>query len=245
MMYLQPPQGRPLHAGRDEFKALVQARLGGEVAIALAEQPGVESPTGGFPAQYIFFRLVGAESLREGFEELLRRRSLGIYEQDADEPVTYPYLVKHRMHDAWVYEMVIRNTRRHDGYRPALAIAGSNLIYCSSLNALKAYLGGAGQVRSPRGRAWVESLEGTRVFALDWRTPGDVAPLKNSYDYLTEQIRFAPPATAEVLSDQVEYGLLWDALEDAVGEIELQQRLGVRAPGGMRMRARWVAVEQP
>jgi hypothetical protein len=139
--------------------------------------------------------------------------------------------------------MVIRNARRHDGYSPALAISGSNLVYCSSLPALERYLAGEGETRSPRGRAWVESLEGVPVLALDWESPEDLSPLKNAYDYMTELSRFAPPATAEVLATRVDYEALWRAVEEVVGHIVLQQRLGVRTEDGMRMRARWVLAD--
>jgi hypothetical protein len=244
MRYLRPPRGAARHAGWETFSGMVQARLGPEVAMALAEQKDVDAPTGGFPAEFLFFRLVGAESMREMLEDLLRQRSLGIFAHDAVEPVRYPYLVRHRVPDAWIYEMVIRNTRRQDGYRPSLAVSGSNLVYSSSLPALKRYLAGAGATRSPAGRAWVESLEGPDVFALDWRTPSDLRALKNAYDYLTELRRFAPPATAKVLSEQIDYEALWRAAEEVLGQIARQQRLGVRTEDGMRMRARWVLAPQ-
>ena len=243
MQYLKPPRGDPLRAGLATLRGSLQARLGPEVAVALAEQEGLDSPMGGFPSEFLFFRFVGAESLREPVERLLIERSLGIYEEDRREPVTYPYLVRHRASGAWVYEMVIRNTRRHDGYRPALAVKGSDLIYCSSMPALMKYLGGEGATRDPRGRAWVESQEGARVFWLDWRTPENLKPLRNAYDYITEQMRYGRPATAGVLADQIDYEELWRVLKDLVGEVALQQRLGVRADGGMRMRARWVLAD--
>jgi len=139
--------------------------------------------------------------------------------------------------------MVIRNTRRHDGYRPTISVRGSDIIYSSSFDALKKYLEGEGSARSALGRAWVESVEGPTVLMLDWKTPADMQPIRNAYDYLTGFRKFAPRPTREVLERQIDYDELWAATEDFLRYLDQQQRRGVRHRNGMRMRARWLLAE--
>ena len=82
-------------------------------------------------------------------------------------------------------------------------------------------------------------MKGVRVFSLDWQTPDDLRAVKNAYDYLTELRQYGRAATTKLLSENIDYQALWRAAEDLLGYVELQERVGVRAPGGMRMRARW------
>lgn len=221
------------------LRGSLRSRLGAEVAVALAEQPGVETESGGFPAEFVFFRLAGAQGLSGTLEELLRGRSLGVFAEGDALPTEYPYLLRHALPGgALAYEMVIRDARRHEGYRPALSVRGDELVYSSSLDALEAFLAGEGTSPGDRADAWL-ALDGARVLALDWRTPSDTRPLRNAYEYVVELRRFAGARASELLRDDTDYAGLWTAIEDFLRELREQTRVGVREAGGLRMRARW------
>ncbi len=228
-------------SGFETFKGFLQPLLGEEMAVAVAEQD-VRTPSG-FPALFVFFPVAGAGGLRPVLEELLRARSLGIFEPGDALPTGYPYLVRRRAAGTWTYEMSIRNTRRHEGYRPAFAIVADDLVYCTSLDALEAFVAMDGKRppstgHPPEDDPWL-ALDGAEVLSLEWRTPDDLRPLRNAYDYYVELGRYTSRSAALALSDRTDYGELWEAARDALARVRWQMRVGVWEPEGVRVRARW------
>jgi hypothetical protein len=220
----------------DIFVNLLLPRVWDEVVIATAPQD-VDVANGGFPAEFSFFRVTGAGALVPALESALRARSLGVFGPRDPLPTTYPYLVKRRSRDVSVYEITILYTRRHEGYRPALAVRGDEIIFCTSLAALERFLDEGGTPSPPRD-AWL-SPGGTEVLRLDWRTPPDLRQLKNSYDYFIELGRYKERSAARLLSDTTDYAALWLAIESVLREVRSHERAAVAGPGGVRMRARW------
>jgi hypothetical protein len=220
----------------DIFVNLLLPRVWDEVVIATAPQE-VDVANGGFPAEFSFFRVTGAGALVPALERALRVRSLGVFGPRDPLPTTYPYLVKRRSGDVSVYEITILYTRRHEGYRPALAVRGDEIIFCTSLRALERFLDEGGTPPPPRD-AWL-SPGGTEILRLDWRTPTDLRQLKNSYDYFIELGRYKERSAARLLSDTTDYAALWLAIESVLREVRSHERAAVAGPGGVRMRARW------
>jgi hypothetical protein len=220
----------------DIFINILLPRVWDEFVIAAAEQK-VEVANGGFPAEFTFFRVTGAAALKAGLERALRARSLGVFGPGEALPTTYPYLVKRRSGPVSVYEITILYTRRHEGYRPAVALRGDEIIFCTSLDALERYLDEGG-TPPPGPDEWL-SPGGTEVLRLDWRTPGDLRQFKNSYDYLIELGRYKNRSAARVLSDTTDYEALWRAIESVLREVRSHERAAVAGEGGVRMRARW------
>ncbi len=235
----------PAGARAKGFADLVLSRVGGEVAFAVAEQDS-RAREGGFPAEFAFFRVPGAEAVRAAIENVLAAHSLGVFENGAPLPTRYPYLVKRRVSaargGAGVYEIVIRNTRRHEGYRPAIAIRGDEIIHSSSLAALEEFL--AGQVDPPAVAMdkWL-ALPGERVLAFDWRTPSDLRPIRNAFDFFDELFRARTRSAARLLAERTDGAETWTAIESVLGELRSQRRIGVLVPGGVRMRAVWEFAE--
>lgn len=220
------------------LKRLLLPRLGAEATLALAEQPGLQAESGGFPAEFASFRLKGSEFPIEDLESSLRSWSLGVYREGDELPTEYPYLLKRKPVGAAsaVYECVIRDARRREGYRPALALRRGELIYCSSLEALERFLDSPASSPAQAVRdEWLD-LKGARVLELAWRAPKDLRQLKNAYDYLTELRRFS---VSDVVADSINYEELWQVVEPFLREFR-QDRIGVREAKGLRMRARWV-----
>jgi hypothetical protein len=234
-----PARGASRETARTEmdiFINILLPRVWDEFVIAAAEQK-VEVANGGFPAEFTFFRVTGAAALKAGLERALRARSLGVFGPGEALPTTYPYLVKRRSGPVSVYEITILYTRRHEGYRPAVALRGDEIIFCTSLDALERYLDEGG-TPPPGPDEWL-SPGGTEVLRLDWRTPGDLRQIKNSYDYLIELGRYKNRSAARVLSDTTDYEALWRAIESVLREVRSHERAAVAGEGGVRMRARW------
>jgi hypothetical protein len=218
------------------FINLLLPRVWDEFVVAAAPQD-VDAANGGFPAEFSFFRVTGAGALRPALEQMLRSRSLGVFGPRDPLPTTYPYLVKRREGEVSVYEIAILYTRRHEGYRPAVAVRGDEIIFCTSLDALDHFLDGAGQPTPPRDE-WL-SPAGTEILRFDWRTPEDLRQLKNSYDYLIELGRYRQRSAARLLADTTDYAALWLAFESVLREVRVHERAAVAGKGGIRMRARW------
>jgi len=234
-----PARGASRQAALTEmeiFVNLLLPRVWGEFVVAIAGQD-VDVASGGFPAEFSFFRVTGAGALVPALEQALRARSLGVFDTRDPLPTRYPYLVKRREGAASVYEITILYTRRHEGYRPALAIRGDEIIFCTSLEALEAFLDRGGEP-APSRDEWL-SPAGTEVLRLDWRTPRDLRQLKNSYDYLIELDRYKERSAARLLSDTTDYAALWRSIESVLREVRRHERAAVAVPGGIRMRARW------
>jgi len=234
-----PAKGRSRQAALTEmeiFVNLLLPRVWDEFVVAIASQD-VDVASGGFPAEFSFFRVTGAGALRPALEQALRARSLGVFGPRDPLPTKYPYLVKRREGAASVYEITILYTRRHEGYRPALAIRGDEIIFCTSLDALEGFLDRGGEPPPSRDE-WL-SPGGTDILRLDWRTPRDLRQLKNSYDYLIELDRYKERSAARVLSDTTDYAALWRSIESVLHEVRAHERAAVAVPGGIRMRARW------
>ncbi len=234
-----PARGASGGAARTEmeiFINLLLPRVWDEVVIAAAAQE-VDVANGGFPAEFSFFRVTGAGALSSALERALRARSLGVFGPRDPMPTTYPYLVKRRAGEVSVYEIAILYTRRHEGYRPAVAIRGDEIIFCTSLGALERFLDDGGVAPPPRDE-WL-SPGGTEVLRLDWRTPTDLRQLKNSYEYLIELDRYKSRSAARLLSDTTDYAELWRAIESVLREVRAHGRVAVAGEGGVRVRARW------
>jgi hypothetical protein len=227
----------PRGAVPEAFVKVVMPRVGEDVVIALAEQD-VREGLGGFPAQFTFFRLKEADAALPALEQFLRARSFGIFEKGRPLPTGYPFLVRRGASDPRVYEIVIRNTRRYEGYRPAMAMRGGELICSTSLDALEAFLSSGGETASPGADPWL-ALEGERVLELEWRRPKEFGPLRDAYDYLIELHRARSRSASRLLIDRTDYVELRQAVESALGEVRSLDCVGVREPGGMRVRAVW------
>jgi hypothetical protein len=242
-------------AGAHAYRDLLLPLAGPEVVVCLAEQ---ELPEGGreFPAFFSFFTFAGRRGPVEALERLLAERSLGVFEEGGPEPTSFPYAVRRPRPQATVFEMVVRDTRRHEGFRPAIALvearageASSRLVFASSLDALDAFLKadgrGAGPTPSDRPRAsgdagdgWLD-LEGQEVLRLEWRTPSDLRPLRNAYDFLAETARARASRAYGLAEEEPDHEALGDALEEALGLVAGHVRVGVWEADGLRMRARW------
>ena len=241
-----PPQDRgrgPSASGSDIFRQVVLPRVGSEVAVALAWQE-VKAEGGGFPAQYTFVGVRDAALLGAGFEQLLRSRSLGIYSESQLLPASYPYVVKRSAAGRPVYEMAIRDTRRFEGFRPAVAVRSSDLVYCSSVDRLRELLERPRESPpSPtmfpdlRTDGWMPAA-GEEVFRVEWRPPADFRQLENAYDYVTEVRRYRGPVR-RLLADDTDYEKVWKIAKDVLGRVRRHSRVGFQEPGGMRMRAVW------
>ncbi len=244
----------PRGAVPEAFRKVVMPRVGEDVVIALAEQD-VRAELGGFPAQFTFFRLKDPGAVLPALEQFLRARSFGIFEKGRPLPTGYPFLVRRGASDPRVYEIVIRNTRRYEGYRPAMAMRGEEVICSTSLDALEAYLAGRSEAASgalrlvqDAGTELVEgargadpwlALEGERVLELEWRRPREFGPLGDAYDYFIELHRARSRSASRLLTDRTDYAELRRAAEGALGEVRSLDCVGVREPGGMRVRAVW------
>jgi len=235
-----PGERRQLAAsGQDVFRSIIEPRIGSGLEMVVAAQE-IQSSLGGFPAQFAFFQVAGAGDLAAPMEELFAARSLGVYDEGAAQPTFYPYLVRHRAGQTPVYEMVTLNTHSHEGYRPSFALRADEMIYCSSLEALRSFLGttgGAGGTEAEPVDAWL-AIEGDEVLRLDWRAPRDMRQLGNAYAFFAE-MRFATTDSAASLEDTADTEALWAPYEDLLRHVARQERLGVAAPDGMRMRAVW------
>ncbi|MHC4252569.1 MAG: hypothetical protein ACYS9X_25915, partial [Planctomycetota bacterium] len=248
-----PARGRSLDerraaalAGARLFEALVLPRVNEDVVLALAEQE-VSGPDVGFPAQYTFLRVEGAGEIRRTLEQVLRARGLGLFNEGDALPVRYSFVVRHRVRGVPVYELGIRDARRHEGYVPAIAIRKGadghpdEVICCTSIESLKGYLAGK-TAPAPVQDTWL-ALDGAEALRLEWRAPDDLAPLGKAYTYYVELARHGSWDVEKELNDDTDYDALWRAIESVLREVRSHERVGARETDGLRMRARWGLAE--
>lgn len=211
--------------------------LGRDARLLLIMQEP-DAPRGGFPAELIMVEVTDPalwrNTLRTFFES---RGRVKIFNEGDALPSSYPYVVTRRAGDAEIFEIVISLTRRHEGYRPCLAILKNAVVFSTSFKALSKYVTTPSE-QKVQSEEWLK-LEGEPLASLNWVTPLDLSSLENSYNFMLDLKEHSPEGAEMFLSNNLDMDLLWEMVASVLEEIKSYRRGGAFSDNQTHMRGVW------